>query len=137
MTKPFATWSPAIETGLPGIDAQHKQLFDLAASFRGEGDQIRVMKALAALADYTNTHLRDEEAMLDAIAYEGLQAHRQEHERFRRMLRELLDEARKLSLDQIADRIEALINGWFYQHILTVDAAYVAVVKARQGQGKP
>ena len=51
------------------------------------------------------------------------------------MLRELLDEARKLSLDQIAERIEALINGWFYQHILTVDAAYVAVVKACQARG--
>ena len=135
MSHTLATWSPAIETGLPGIDAQHKQLFDLAASFRGEGDQIRVMKALAALADYANTHLRDEEAMLAAIAYEGLPAHREEHERFRQMLRELLDEARKLSLDQIADRIEALINGWFYQHILTVDAAYVAVVKASQARG--
>lgn len=134
MTKLFATWSPAIETGLPGIDAQHKQLFDLAASFRGEGDQIRVMKALVALADYANTHLRDEEAMLEAIAYEGLAAHRGEHERFRQMLRELLGEARTLSLDQIATRIEELINGWFYQHILTVDAAYVAAVKARQSE---
>jgi hemerythrin len=29
-------------------------------------------------------------------------------------------------------RIEDLINGWFYQHILTVDADYVDAVKASQ-----
>ncbi|MBI5900248.1 MAG: hypothetical protein HZB40_13585 [Rhodocyclales bacterium] len=68
MNTPLATWSPAIETGLPDIDAQCKQLFDLAASFRGDGDQI--------------------------------------------------------------------LNGWFYQHVLTVDAAYVAVVKAGQAAGR-
>lgn len=135
MDQPLANWSPAIETGLPGIDAQHKQLFDLAASFRGEGDQIRVMKSLASLANYANTHLRDEEAMLEAIAYGQLEAHRREHDRFREMLRTLLDEARSLSLDQIAQRIEALINGWFYHHILTVDAAYVESVKHGQAQG--
>jgi len=67
---PRANWSQAVVTGLPAIDSQHKQLFDMAASFRNEGDQI-------------------------------------------------------------ADRIEDLINGWFYQHILTVDAEYVAAVKAR------
>ncbi len=127
-----ADWSPAIETGLPEIDAQHRQLFELAASFRGEGDQIRVMKALAMLSDYANTHLRDEEAMLRAIGFPDLEAHREQHRLFRAMLKALLDEARSLTLDQIASRIEELINGWFYRHILTVDAEYVPAVKAHR-----
>ena len=129
---PRANWSQAIVTGLPAIDSQHKALFDLAASFRGEGDQIRVMKTLAMLRDYANTHLQDEEAMLAAIAYPKLAEHRLLHQEFRRMLRDLLDAARHLTLDAIADRIEDLINGWFYQHILTVDAEYVDAVKAHQ-----
>ena len=126
-----ANWSEAIVTGLPAIDSQHKALFDMAASFRGEGDQIRVMQTLSMLCEYANTHLRDEEAMLAAIAYPGLDEHKIQHRKFRRMLSQLLDDSRKLSLDQIADRIEDLINGWFYQHILTVDAAYVNYVKAQ------
>jgi len=130
MEQPKAQWSPAIETGLPQIDDQHRRLFEMAASFRGEGDQIRVMTALSMLSEYAHTHLQDEEAMLQAIAYPGLEAHRAHHRRFREMLRELLEDARHLSLDRIADRIEDLINGWFYQHILTVDAEYVAAVKA-------
>ena len=132
MTHARANWSQAIVTGLPAIDSQHKALFDMAASFRGEGDQIRVMKTLTMLSEYANTHLRDEEAMLAAIAYAKLPEHRLLHQEFRRMLRELLDASRKLTLDEIADRIEDLINGWFYQHILTVDAEYVEAVKASQ-----
>ncbi len=132
MSQARANWSQAIVTGLPAIDSQHKALFDMAASFRGEGDQIRVMKTLTMLSEYANTHLRDEEAMLAAIDYPQLAEHRLLHQEFRRMLRELLDAARKLTLDEIADRIEDLINGWFYQHILTVDADYVEAVKASQ-----
>ena len=133
MAYPKANWSQAIVTGLPAIDSQHKALFDMAASFRGKGDQIRVMKTLAMLCDYAHTHLQDEEAMLAAIAYPRLAEHRLLHQEFRQMLRELLDASRHLTLDEIADRIEDLINGWFYQHILTVDAEYVDAVKAHQG----
>lgn len=129
-------WSPAIETGLADIDAQHRQLFEMAAAFRGDGDQIRVMKSLAMLSDYANTHLRDEEAMLRAIGYAGLAAHQEQHRRFRDMLRQLLDDSRRMTLDQIASRIEELINGWFYNHILTVDAEYVPAVKACRKSGQ-
>jgi hemerythrin len=132
MKHPRANWSPAIETGLPAIDGQHKALFDMAASFRGEGDQIRVMKTLTQLCDYANTHLQDEEAMLAAIGYPKLAGHKLLHQEFRQMLRQVLDDARRLTLDEIADRIEDLINGWFYQHILTVDADYVDAVKTSQ-----
>jgi hemerythrin len=130
---PRANWSAAIETGLPASDGQHKQLFALAATFRGEGDQIRIMRSLATLCDYANTHLADEEAMLEEIGYAKLPEHRLQHENFRCMLRQLLADSRKMTLDQIADRIEALINGWFYQHILTVDIEYVAAARAHRG----
>ena len=130
MKHPMADGSQAIVTGLPVIDGQHKELFDMAASFRGEGDQIRVMHTLSRLVEYANTHLKDEETMLAALGYPGLDGHRLHHHEFRRLLRQLHDEARNLTLDQIADRIEDLINGWFYQHILTVDATYVGFVKA-------
>ncbi len=88
------------------------------------------------LADYANTHLRDEEAMLAAIGYPGLEAHKALHRQFRAMLRELVAQSRQMTLDSIAERIEELINGWFYQHILTVDAEYVAAVTAHRESGK-
>jgi hemerythrin len=125
-------WNTAIEVGLPGIDRQHREMFELAATFRGQGDDIRMMKTLAMLCDYAKTHLREEEDLLVRIGYPDLEEHRRHHAEFRRMLRELLVDARQLTLDAIADRVERLINGWFYQHVLHVDALYVPMVKAHE-----
>ena len=126
----LAEWSDKIEVGLLSIDRQHKELFDLAASFRGNGDQVRVIKSLAKLTDYVKVHFREEEAMMAACCYSGLGAHRLLHVEFREMLFKLLENARNMSLDEIADQVSFLINGWFYQHILVVDFAYVPDVKA-------
>lgn len=123
-------WSSIIEVGLPDIDAQHRQLFELAATFVGQGDEIRIMKSLAILCDYAKVHLRDEEAMLAAIGYPDIEAHREAHSEFRRMLRGLLQDARALTLDQIASRVDHLINGWFFHHIMHVDVLYVPMVVA-------
>ena len=126
----LAEWSEKIEVGLPSIDRQHKQLFDLAASFRGNGDQIRVIKSLATLTEYVKVHFREEEAMMLACRYPDLEAHRQLHGEFRDLLFKLLENARNMTLDEIADQVSFLINGWFYHHILVVDFAYVPDVQA-------
>lgn len=125
-------WSSAIDFGIPAIDDQHRELFELAATFRGQGSEIRIMKSLALLCDYARVHLSDEEDLLVKIGYPDIEAHRKAHGEFRRMLRELLQDARTLSLDQIADRVERLINGWFYNHIMLVDSQYVPMVIAYQ-----
>jgi hemerythrin len=126
----LAEWSAKIEVGLPAIDRQHKQLFDLAASFRGNGDQIRVLNSLATLTDYVKVHFREEEEMMVSSHYSGLEAHRRLHVEFREMLFKLLEDARNMSLDEIAEQVSYLINGWFYHHILVVDFAYIPEVKA-------
>lgn len=126
----LAEWSSKIVVGLPTIDAQHRQLFDLAATFGGDGDQIRVLKSLAMLTEYVKVHFREEEQMMAACNYPGLAAHRQLHGEFRRMLYDLLENAKQMTLDEIADEVKFLINGWFYNHILVSDFDYVPSVKA-------
>ncbi len=126
----LAEWSDKLIFGLPAIDDQHKQLFDLAATFAGNGDQIRVMKTLAILCDYVKVHFREEEELLRACRYPGLEAHRELHRQFKGMLLKLLENAKHLTLDQIAAEVQYLINGWFYNHIMQVDVEYVDHVKA-------
>jgi hemerythrin len=125
-----AEWSSKIEVGVAEIDAQHRQLFDLAATFRGDGDQIRVLKSLAMLTEYVKVHLHEEELLMAACNYPGLEAHRGLHSQFRHMLFDLLEKAKTMSLDEIADEVKFLINGWFYNHILIADFDYVPCVKA-------
>lgn len=126
----LAEWSSKIEVGLPEIDAQHRQLFELAATFAGDGEQIRVLKSLAMLTEYVKVHLREEEEMMAACHYPGLEAHKRLHAEFRRMLFDLLENAKQMTLDEIAEAVKFLINGWFYNHILIADFAYVPSVRA-------
>lgn len=125
----LADWSPKIEVGIPAIDEQHRQLFELAATFCGDGDEIRVSKSLAMLTDYVKVHFREEEEMLAACEYPRLEAHRRLHAEFRQLLLELLENAKQMTLDEIAEAVKFLINGWFYNHILIADFDYVPSVR--------
>ena len=129
-------WSQKLEFGLPMIDSQHKQLFDLAATFAGNGDQIRVMKTLVMLCDYVKVHFRAEEEMLAALDYPDLEAHKLLHAEFRGLLLKLLDNARQMTLDEIANEVQYLIYGWFSNHILQVDVAYVSWVRSQSPQNQ-
>ena len=125
-------WSQKLEFGLPIIDDQHKQLFDLAATFAGNGNEIRVMKTLATLSDYIKVHFRAEEEMLSRLNYPNLEAHQRLHAEFKGMLLKLLENARHLTLDETAREVEYLIYGWFANHIMQADVAYVGWMRERQ-----
>ena len=124
-----ADWSERLVFGIARVDVQHKQLFDLAATFEGNGDQIRVMKTLASLANYVKIHLIEEELLLERCGYPKLAEHKELHKHFKTLLQQLLAEANGMTLDQIAERVHYLINGWFYNHILIADLDYVPLVK--------
>lgn len=135
MNAALSEWSDKLVFGIDTIDAQHKQLFDLAATFEGKGDQIRMMKTLATLSNYVLEHFREEEDLLARCGYPRLEEHRALHRQFRAMFVELLDEARHLTLDEVADRVHYLINGWFYNHIMVTDLDYVPLLQAWLAKG--
>jgi hemerythrin len=120
----YEDWSDRLELGVALIDEQHKRFFDLAASLNGSKDEIRVMKTLVTLSDYIRTHFHEEDALMLAVKYPRLLEHRRLHAEFRQMLGDLLSRARTMSLEEIADEVKWLINGWFYLHIVTEDFAY-------------
>jgi hemerythrin len=64
-----------------------------------------------------------------AVSYPRLADHRHQHAQFRQMLGNLLGRARTMSMGAIADEVKLLINGWFYQHILTEDFAYAPYLR--------
>lgn len=130
MNTQLSDWSEKLVFGIDAIDEQHKRLFDLAATFEGKGDQIRMMKTLAELCNYVLEHFREEEELLASCSYPSLEEHRILHRRFRGMIVDLLGEARTMTLDQVAERVHYLINGWFYNHIMVTDLDYVPLVRA-------
>ncbi|MBW7900863.1 MAG: hemerythrin family protein [Rhodocyclaceae bacterium] len=129
-------WS-IIEFDVPRIDLQHRRIFELAAAFDEGSDQIRMMKSLAILCDHVKTHFREEEEMMAACGFPGLDAHRRQHVECRRMLVDLLSRAMDMSLDETADETRRLIGGWIHDHILTADREYAAYMKSMRAGGEP
>ena len=128
-------WSERLEIGVPLIDGQHRQFFELATRLSGDGNQVRVMSSLALLSRYVKVHFRDEEALMAAYNYPGIETHRQLHQEFRFMLADMLERSRKMTLDQIAEEVARLVSGWLHLHILTVDLEYVPHVRKAQRRG--
>lgn len=123
-------WSKKIETGLPAIDIQHKRIFELARTLADLGSPVRVMAALAELSNYMNAHFQEEEAMLAAAGYPAVDAHAAQHEEFRQMMVQMLEEARHLTLDQIAERGRLLVDDLLHRHIQQSDLHYIPFVKS-------
>lgn len=130
MNMSLSDCSSIVTADVPCIDTQHKRIFELAAAFAEGGDQIRLMKSLAILCDYVKTHFREEERMMAACGFPGLEAHRRQHDECRGMLVDLLGRAVRMSMDEVADEVRQLVDGWVYRHILTADFEYLPYLKA-------
>lgn len=77
------TWQQDWETGVPGLDQQHRAMVAafnrLAEAVNGNRAQGEVKQAISFLLMYTETHFKDEEAMMERHAFPDLATHREEH----------------------------------------------------------
>ncbi len=83
-------WGDHLSVDHPGIDAQHKAIFDLGTrvyeTWRGGAGVDALRPAVGKLASLLKAHFAYEERLLAEIGYVGLDAHAAEH---RQMLEEL------------------------------------------------
>ncbi len=77
------TWQQDWETGVPGLDQQHRAMVAafnrLAEAVNGNRAQGEVKQAISFLLMYTETHFKDEEALMERHAFPDLATHREEH----------------------------------------------------------
>ena len=81
----------------------------------------QIMEILEELKEYTKTHFRDEEAYMEKIGYEGLEAQKMAHESFVDKLNDMnlqeIDDSQQESLYELIDYLLA----WLKNHILKMD----------------
>lgn len=127
-------WNDTYSVKVGTIDHQHKRLFDITNELHealgsGKG-QASVKKILQELIDYTVTHFRNEEAMLEKQAYPNLAVHRLEH-------KGLIDKIKKFQADYesgqmgMAIKLMDFLQGWLKNHILKTDMQYSAHMNAK------
>jgi len=123
-------WTPALSTGVPLLDEQHKAIFQwLAELERATVDERTLfgVYAITRLKHYMREHFAAEEALMKAAEYPGLGAHMAEHAKFRAKLGEL--QIKSIGEDISTETVEFLVD-WLTHHIAGTDMAYVPYLRS-------
>ena len=136
-----AEFDETLVTGNEMIDGQHKELIDkinkLLDSCEVGNAKLTAIKTLDYLADYTDFHFGEEEKLQESISYPGIEQHKKEHEKLRRVveeLHEMLEEQEGPTEAFVAQVQENVIN-WLYNHIKGFDRS-VAEYKNMRGNSE-
>jgi hemerythrin len=120
------TWNASLETGIPDIDAQHKQLIDkmneLIKAIQGNQDQATIQRIVSSLSSIANLHFGYEETCMNRyrcpIAEKNKMLHSLFTRNFSEIRRELLLSG---SSPELKTRIEKDLLDWFGTHIKGID----------------
>lgn len=119
--------TPDLITGIKGIDAHHRTLFDMgnrvleAASGKIVDDAV-FGEALMFLDGYIIYHFAAEEHVMRGAGYPRYAAHRQWHERFRKEVSDLVALAQgKETSTALAARLAFMMEEWLIEHIRITD----------------
>jgi len=120
-------WDEAkLGTGLPDIDAQHKEWLHRYNEFanavmNGQGLEV-IFSTLAFMVQYTETHFSHEEARMAELGCQAQDVNRAAHDQFRTRLDEMLswlENAKPTTVEVVILKQE--LEDWLTNHISTID----------------
>jgi len=120
----FLSWKPEYSVGIGAIDEQHIKLLNLINNLRAAvlcdtGPDFE-RGALEALIEYTQSHLKYEEDLMQAHDYFNLEAHKGQHDQMIIQVETYVqryNECGNKILPEIADYLQL----WLIQHIQVTD----------------
>lgn len=123
-------WSDAYSVGIPAIDEEHLRLINLINQFNEALGDEKAQEVLVSTFDqlivYSLEHFRNEEALMRAKKYSGLEAHVLEHQRLMETVMALNEEKNYIFPKNVSE----FLNMWLVDHILDCDMQYVSELKA-------
>ncbi|MGN0368008.1 MAG: bacteriohemerythrin [Wujia sp.] len=115
-------------TGIELIDEEHKVLFEileranrLVKDYASGDTYDAIMEILQELKDYTVHHFADEEAYMESIHYQGLEAQKRAHEAFVARINGIREEDVGENPGVYLESLMEFLIGWLIQHILHAD----------------
>ncbi|MDZ4160835.1 MAG: hemerythrin family protein [Burkholderiales bacterium] len=113
-------WKEDYALGHPGIDAQHKELFELINQLAVAQTPEQVKPVLMRLYKHTREHFELEEGLMRQAGYPGLAAHAGYHIALLTRLKALSQDVGKGQLDRPA--LDKLMTDWALRHTQFDDA---------------
>ncbi len=129
-------WSKNLETGMPKIDEQHKELFRQVDILMDRGNEKRIPQTLEFLAGYVVRHFTDEQVLHVASRYPKALAHKQLHVDFVKKFKDLKKRYESESGGnklQLIMEINNVVIGWLKEHIMVHDKEFAAYYKGLNG----
>ena len=121
-------WTPDLNTGIPDIDEQHKQMLHHINDFyeaANAKDKERMAIVLFDLINSTLAHFQYEEALMEQAKYPLLEPHRRVHKNFIDKLMALHEKLQTMeTTDDIAVLLIDSLDGWLFRHIRINDKGY-------------
>ncbi len=120
-------WKDEFSVGVDAFDNDHKILFDLVEQFElaqttGKSDE-HINAVLDSLVDYTKTHFKREEDMMEKYGYTDLAQHQHAHTQ---LAAQVADFCKRYEDGDhsITNDLIAFMNNWLQIHILEEDMHY-------------
>ena len=117
-------WTHTMRVGIDAIDKDHQFIISLLNRITHGGiDDAGVDEFIMELTDYTHSHFRREEAIMEVCGDPNLEKHRAHHQTLAAQLSELTNDWRKDRDPGFLQRFHEFLRDWLFNHIISVDAA--------------
>ena len=133
-SKEFVQWKDEYSVGIELIDNDHKKLIALindleTAVHYNAGDEFE-RKALNAMVDYTQTHFKLEEDLMQEHDYPDFEAHKGQHDQMISNVEVYLSDYDKHG-HKVLGKIAEYLKLWLIEHINGTDRKYVPHLHAK------
>ena len=119
-------WKDSLSIGVELIDDEHKMLIQklraLSDAFNQGQEQNKILKTLDFMIDYTEFHFTDEERVMTATDYPGLDEQKKQHREFRQTLNNILEDYQDEGPTKaLAESVNVFLINWLFGHIKGTD----------------
>lgn len=118
-------WRDDFSIGLPEVDHEHRQLIESINALYGDldsgADAEQVAGVLGDIHADIAAHFALEEKNMASLGYDGLAAHKADHERLIDDLLDIIDDVHAAGFCD-ADTLSQRLSAWFGEHFRTQDA---------------
>ena len=127
-------WNDKLETGIPKIDEQHKELFRQVAILLDKTTADRIPETLKFLGDYVVKHFIDEQGLQASVNYPKAEEHKKLHAaftaRFGELKKKFEDSGGNLKFEAVTE-INRVAVAWLKEHIMIHDREFAAYYKQK------
>lgn len=119
-------WRPEFDVGVAEVNRQHQRLIFIANELhrlsQRDDEEHGVIRVIGALANYTRTHFRYEELLLERHGYDDLVEHKRKHEK---LIADVLHFGERVNRGEpVVNELLEFVKNWLINHIMKSDMAY-------------